>query len=167
MFERNPGIYEAVFASSATARLRQNNTKLPSGTGVPATSPTSPDLRRHPQPLLSRFATVACGDPRYHPLRLPGLQQASPWPTPDVPNIDCLGKRVHVESHPRPGKCPVPTEGRASIGPRLLRHAERVGAGAWSPHSDYCLERRHPAARASFSVQNHRSPFDVLIRVRS
>ena len=26
-------------------------------------------------------------------------------------------------------------------------------------------ERRHPAARASASVQNHRSPFEVLILV--
>ena len=30
---------------------------------------------------------------------------------------------------------------------------------------DYCLERRHPDARASASVQNHRSPFDVSMRV--
>ncbi len=31
----------------------------------------------------------------------------------------------------------------------------------------YCLERLHPDARASPSVQNHRSPFEVLIRVWS
>ena len=28
-----------------------------------------------------------------------------------------------------------------------------------------CRERRHPAARASPSLQNHRSPFEVLILV--
>ena len=121
-----------------------------------------------PQWTTDTSSAMACTEHygKCHPLRVPGLQRASQRPTPEVPRDDCLDKRVRVELHPRPGKRLVPTEGRHSIDPRLWRHVERVAADA-RPRSDadYCLERRHPAARASFSVQNHRSPFDVLIRV--
>ena len=119
-------------------------------------------------PALSGFALVGCGEPRCHPLRVPGLQQASPRPTPDVPRIDCLGERFRVELNPRPGICLVPTEGRCNRPAAAECHAERAGAGTrHRGNVDYYLERRHPAARASFSEQNHRSPFDVLIRVWS
>ena len=93
---------------------------------------------------------------------------ASPPPTPDVPRVDGLNQRARVELHPRPGNCPVPTEGPAFIHPRRSWRTGRLGAGvSRRRHAGYCLERRHPAARASPSVQNHRSPFDVLIRVCS
>ena len=52
--------------------------------------------------------------------------------------------------------------------PRLSWCTERLATSASDRrHAGYCLERRQPAARASPSVQNHRSPFDVLIRVCS
>ena len=51
-----------------------------------------------------------------------------------------------------------------SRGVRIERVCE-IGCG----HREmaYWRERRHPAARASASVQNHRSPFEVSMRVRS
>ena len=59
-------------------------------------------------------------------------------------------------------------EGRAFIHPRLSWRTGRLATGeSHRRHAGYCRERRQPAARASPSVQNHRSPFDVLIRVCS
>ena len=59
-----------------------------------------------------------------------------------MPPSDCLDKPVRVELHPRPGKCPVPTEGYDSIDPRLSRLAEHVGIGAQLRRdANYCLDR--------------------------
>ena len=46
-----------------------------------------------------------------------------------------------------------------------IERACAIGCVHWE--MSYWRERRHPAARASASVQNHRSPFEALMRVRS
>ena len=94
---------------------------------------------------LSGFAEDGCGDAKRPPLRVRSLQQASPPPTPDVPQVDCLNHRVRVELLQRPGNCPVPTEGRDPNRPRLSRPTGRLAGGAPSRrHAGHCLERRHP-----------------------
>ena len=70
---------------------------------------------------------------------------------------------VHRErgmAWPRPSAVPaVEDEGaRVAAGPDHLDHPHR---------RRYRCERRQPAARASSSVQNHRSPFAALITVAS
>ena len=117
-------------------------------------------------PTLSGFALVGCGEPRCNPPRVPGLQQASPRPTPVVPRVGCLGETVSSRVASASRDMSGTDRGALQSTATAACHAEGAGAGArHRGTADYCLEQRHPAARASLSEQNHRSPFDVLIRV--
>ena len=53
----------------------------------------------------------------------------------------------------------------ATDGAKAVRYLA-YGRSAMDGHA-YLRDRRHPAASACASVQNHRSPFDVSMRVRS
>ena len=91
---------------------------------------------------------------REEPGRFPGrTMNSTPWPS--APQS--------LRGTPVVGREPACCRPR-SRGVRI----ERVCAIGCGHREMACWrERRHPAARASASVQNHRSPFEALVRVRS
>ena len=90
----------------------------------------------------------------------------SPRPTPDVPRVACLGETVSSRVASASRDMPGTDRGALQSTAAAACHAERAGARCaarwkWTIASSSAI----PPLVPSFSEQNHRSPFDVLIRV--
>ena len=128
-------------------------------TALHTVHPTPPATRTNP-PTRRRFPDG-------------GLHCARSSLTHEVPEVDCQRRNVLVVLLPRPGNCPVPTEGRAFIRRTLPQRTERLAAsspphgysGHWLGRAIPPLTRRPPyrttatdATRSSGLVYVRRNP---------
>ena len=105
----NPSTHPSLSLINKAARRRGTGARTPPFPPASTTDPRSPRGGSRTRPASPRTLRMQpCGICR----RDCGLQRARASPTRDVPRADILRRSVRVGFVPRPGKCPVPTEGR-------------------------------------------------------
>ena len=126
-------------ASSERRQLSTRATSCVPTNGVVTDVP--PTFRRHRRRESGEKSLLVLRDHRLH--------RSATSPTHGVPQVACRHGRSRIGLLPRPGNCLVPTEGRAFYKPEPSRPTGGVTAGEpLRGPPGYCLERRHPAARA-------------------